>query len=160
MDVRAARVADQWHDVADLLFAYQRETAVELDKDPPARPEQVWGPVRHEVIDPASVFTTYLIAYEGSHPLGGVGLVAPWPPSLQRRPQGQRRRCVAGPFREGHGVPRTVSVSLPSDRSAELCRRLQALDGTVSVRVHRVRRCSQRVTWSKPRSSTDISPLS
>ena len=76
VDVRAARVTDQWHDVADLLFAYQRETAVELDKVPPARPEEVWGPVRHEVINPASAFTTYLIAYEGSHPLGGVGLVA------------------------------------------------------------------------------------
>ena len=34
-------------------------------------------------------------------------------------------------------MPRTVSVSLPPDRSAELCRRLQALDGALSVRLHR-----------------------
>ena len=34
-------------------------------------------------------------------------------------------------------MPRTVSISLPPDRSAELCRRLQDLDGTLSVRLHR-----------------------
>jgi hypothetical protein len=34
-------------------------------------------------------------------------------------------------------VPRTVSISLPPDRSAELCRRLQEMEGTLSVRLHR-----------------------
>ena len=76
MEVLAAREADQWRDAAHLLFRYQRETAVELGKDPPGRPQEVWARVRHEVLDPASAFSTYLVAYEGSDPLGGVGLMA------------------------------------------------------------------------------------
>ena len=76
MEVRAARNADQWRDAAHLLFRYQRETAADLGKDPPDRPEQVWAPVRSEVLEPVSVFTTYLLAYDGHHPLGGVALIA------------------------------------------------------------------------------------
>lgn len=76
MEVRAAREHDHWRDAAGLLFGYQRETAMELGKEPPDRPEDVWAPVRHEVLDPASAFTTYLVAYRGGEPLGGVGLVA------------------------------------------------------------------------------------
>lgn len=34
-------------------------------------------------------------------------------------------------------MPRTISVSLPSDSSDQLCRRLRALDGTLSLRLHR-----------------------
>lgn len=34
-------------------------------------------------------------------------------------------------------MPRMIAVSLPSDDSDELCRRLQSLDGTLSLRLHR-----------------------
>lgn len=76
VEVRDAREPDQWRHAADLLFGYQRETAVDLGKAPPGHPEEVWTPVRHEVLDPAPAFTTYLVAYQGSDPLGGVGLIA------------------------------------------------------------------------------------
>lgn len=77
VEVRAARQPDQWRDAAHLLFDYQRETAVQLGKEPPDRPEDVWAPVRQEVLDPASAFTTYFLAYRGAEPLGGIGLAAP-----------------------------------------------------------------------------------
>lgn len=76
MEVRPACDAEGWRAAAQLLFAYQRETAVELGLRPPERPQDVWGPVRHEVADPAAAFATYLIAYEGRHPLGGLAVVA------------------------------------------------------------------------------------
>ncbi len=62
MQVRAARDPDQWVDAARLLFAYQRETAIELGKDPPDHPGEVWRPVRDEVVNPSSAFSTYLVA--------------------------------------------------------------------------------------------------
>ena len=49
---------------------------MELGREPPERPENVWAAVRQEVLDPASAFATYLLAYRGGEPLGGVGLVA------------------------------------------------------------------------------------
>jgi GNAT superfamily N-acetyltransferase len=58
------------------LFAYQRETAVEVGATEPERPEEVWLPVRREVMDPAAVYRNYLIAYEHGRPVGGVALVA------------------------------------------------------------------------------------
>lgn len=76
MDLRLAAGGDSWANAARLLFAYHRETAVEVGAIAPDRPEEVWPPVRRETMDPASVYATYLIAYDQSRPVGGVALVA------------------------------------------------------------------------------------
>jgi hypothetical protein len=44
--IREAGDDDGWRDAASLLFAYQQETAVEVGAPRPARPEDVWLPVR------------------------------------------------------------------------------------------------------------------
>ena len=76
LEVRLAADAESWADAARLLFAYQRETAVEVGAIAPERPEEVWRPVRRETMDPASVYATYLIAYDQGRAVGGVALVA------------------------------------------------------------------------------------
>lgn len=74
--VRPACDDESWRQAASLLFAYQQETAVEVGAPCPARPEEVWLPVRRETLDPASVLDIYLVAYVSAQPVGGVALVA------------------------------------------------------------------------------------
>lgn len=74
VDIRLAADATSWADVAGLLFAYQRETAVEVGATEPERPEEVWLPVRREVMDPASVYRSYLVAYDQGRPVMVAGV--------------------------------------------------------------------------------------
>lgn len=75
-EIRFAEGTQGWADVAQLLFAYQRETAVEVGAQEPQHPEDVWLPVRGETVEPSSVLSTYLLAYEGAAPVAGVALMA------------------------------------------------------------------------------------
>jgi len=75
-EIRVAEGTHGWADAAQLLFAYQRETAVEVGAQEPQHPEDVWLPVRAETVEPSSVLSTYLLAYEGAAPVAGVALVA------------------------------------------------------------------------------------
>lgn len=102
VEVRAASSAEHWEDVAQLSFAYQRETALELGKDQPDRPEEVWGPVGDEVVDPRSVFASYLVAYEADHAVGGVALVAHDALSVALK------RCYVRPQHRRRGVARSL----------------------------------------------------
>lgn len=85
--------------MARLLFAYQQETAVEVGAPRPARPEDVWLPARGETTDPASVHSTFLVAYDAGWAVGGVALVAGDAHTVLLRrcyvAQRQRRRGVA-----------------------------------------------------------------
>lgn len=63
VDLRVAADGESWADAATLLFAYHRETAVDVEAIAPDRPEEVWPPVRRETTHPPSVYSTYLIAY-------------------------------------------------------------------------------------------------
>lgn len=76
VDIRLAADRESWADAARLLFAYQCETAIEVGAAEPQRREEVWLPVRRETMDPTSVYSTYLIAYDQGRPVGGVALVA------------------------------------------------------------------------------------
>ena len=109
MEVRAAHGPEQWDVATQLLFAYQRETAVQLGQEAPGCPEEVWGPVRGEVADPASVFSTYLIAYEGADPLGGVAVVGHDAFSVMLK------RCYVRPHRRRRGVARALATAADNE---------------------------------------------
>ena len=98
MDLRLAVDARSWADAAQLLFAYQRETAVEVGAAEPQHPEEVWLPVRRETIDPASVHSTYLLAYDQCRPIGGVALVTHDASSVMLK------RCFVQPSHRRRGV--------------------------------------------------------
>jgi GNAT superfamily N-acetyltransferase len=100
--VRAAATDQHWRDAAALLFAYHRETALEVGQPAPARPEEVWAPVRAEVLDPASVFSTYLLAVEESQALGGMALTL-----LDKRSL-MLKRCYVRPANRRRGVARAL----------------------------------------------------
>lgn len=76
VQIRAARDTTEWGDAGKLLFAYHRETAVEVGAKEPRRSQEVWLPVRQEALEPASKLSTYLLAYDGERPVGGVALAA------------------------------------------------------------------------------------
>jgi GrpB-like predicted nucleotidyltransferase (UPF0157 family)/GNAT superfamily N-acetyltransferase len=129
VEVRVARSGDEWSDAAGLLLAYQQETAIELGMDVPTSPGEVWEPVRHEVAEPAAAFPTYVVAYEGPEPLGGVALVAHDASSLMlkrgyvrpdRRRRGVARAMTAAAMdeAEGRGLRRLVVDILPSREEA------------------------------------------
>lgn len=129
VDLRLAAEGKSWADAAMLLFAYHRETAVEVGAIAPDRPEKVWPPVRRETMDPASVYATYLIAYDDGRPVGGVALVAHDGLSVMLKrcfvPVSHRRRGVAtalvGAARQlaaDRGATRLVLDVLPSRTGA------------------------------------------
>ena len=103
MEVRVAQSRKHWSDAADLLFCYHRETAVEVGADAPGCPEDVWLPVRGEATDPASVFNTYLVAYQSDHPVGGVALVAHDARSVMLK------RCFVRPEWRRRGIAKALS---------------------------------------------------
>ncbi len=121
MHVRAARDPDQWVDAARLLFAYQRETAIELGKDPPDHPGEVWRPVRDEVVNPSSAFSTYLVAHRGTDALGGVALVAHDALSVLLK------RCYVRPEHRRRGVAQAL-VSAAEEEAAQRGVRRLVLD--------------------------------
>lgn len=82
-----------------------------LGQVPPDRPEDVWEPVRAEVTDPASAFSTYLLAYEGPDALGGVALVGHDALSVMLN------RCYVRPHCRRQGVAR-VLVAATEDEAA------------------------------------------
>lgn len=115
VEVRRATEPAAWSDAARLLFAYQQETAVEVGAARPTRPEEVWLPVRRETTDPASVHSTFLIAYAGRRPVGGVALVAGDVHSLLLR------RCYVLPSERRRGVATALvaeALRLADDRGA------------------------------------------
>lgn len=102
VEVHAACDPDQWVDAARVLFAYQRETAIELGKDPPDHPGEVWRPVRDEVVSPSSAFRIYLVAYRETEALGGLALVAHDALSVQLK------RCYVRPEHRRRGVAKAL----------------------------------------------------
>ncbi len=112
VEVRVAHRVEEWHDAAQLLFAYQRDTAVELGQEPPACLDEVWAPVRGEVADPATAFATYLVAYGGTRPVGGVALVAHDAVSLMLK------RCFVVPEFRRRGVA-TALVATADDHAQQ-----------------------------------------
>jgi putative acetyltransferase len=100
--IREAGDDDGWRDAASLLFAYQQETAVEVGAPRPARPEDVWLPVRRETVDPASVLGAYLLAYFSAEPVGGVALVTPDQVTIMLK------RCYVVPDWRRRGVARAL----------------------------------------------------
>jgi len=129
VDVRPAADPGSWAHAARLLFGYHRETAVEVGAPQPRTPEEVWFPVRRETIDPASVHSTYLVAYEQGRPVGGIVLVAHDALSVLLKrcyvPPAQRRRGVAtalvataGDLAADRGATRLVLDVLPSRAGA------------------------------------------
>jgi GNAT superfamily N-acetyltransferase len=115
MELRLAADARSWADAAQLLFAYQRETAVEVGAAEPQRPEEVWLPVRRETMDPASVHSTYIVAYDQRRPIGGVALVAHDGLSVMLK------RCFVQPSHRRRGVATALvnaARQLAADRGA------------------------------------------
>ena len=112
-----------------LLFAYQRETALDVGAPQPERPEDVWLPVRQETVDPASVLVAYLVAYERGRPVGGVALVPHdglsvalkrgyVVPSCRRRGVARALVDAAAVMATDRGLSRLVLDVLPSRRGA------------------------------------------
>lgn len=129
VEVRRAAQPGEWADVEGLLFAYQQETAVEVGAAKPARPEDVWLPVRQETTDPASVHSTFLVAYDAGRPVGGVALLAGDASSVLLRrcfvlPQHRRRGVATALVAEAmsmadeRGVARLALDCLPSRTGA------------------------------------------
>ncbi len=102
LSIRRASDDESWRHAASLLFAYQQETAVEVGAACPARPEEVWLPVRQETINPASVLDTYLVAYLSAQPVGGVALVA------QDGVTTMLKRCYVLPSWRRRGIARAL----------------------------------------------------
>lgn len=115
VDVMVAGDTAQWSDAARLLFAYHRETAVEVGAKEPGRPQDVWLPVRQEAMDPSSELSTYLIAYDRGRPAGGVALVAHDGLSIMLK------RCYVWPQWRGRGVAGalvTAAMDVAAERGA------------------------------------------
>jgi GNAT superfamily N-acetyltransferase len=98
VQIVAARSAEHWSHAARLVFAYLRETAIDLGLDPPGTTGEVWEPVRHEALDPAAAFDTYFLAYRGIEPVGGTGVVTHDEVSVRMT------RCYVAPDARRQGV--------------------------------------------------------